>query len=106
VEVLAPATFCAPSTWRERAKTVVLPESPDVTVIVPHPHDVLIAKLGRLTPQDDDHVRRILAELPMDRATLERLASQSPYRTRKGEDPDGEAAFELHVREVAAKLPQ
>ena len=64
------------------------------------------ARLVKRNPQDDNHVRRILAEFPLERATLQRLADESPYRTKKGEDPNAEAAFEIHLREVAALLPQ
>lgn len=82
------------------------PRSRDVTVLVPHPHDVLVSRLGRLEPHDRDHVERILAEMPLDEARLDLLASESPYRTRTGEDPGAEAAFELHLRELRAKLPR
>jgi hypothetical protein len=103
VEVLAPETFVAPRTWRERALKLSLPEAPDVAIIVPHPHDVLIAKLERFELADRDHVRRILDEAPLDRARLDSLAAESPYRTGDA-PPASVAAFELHIAEIRGKL--
>ena len=103
VEVLGPESFSGPTTWRSRAVTLALPEAPGVHVVVPHPHDVLISKLERFSDQDRDHVRRILGEAPMDRARLDALAAESPYRT--GEEPENSvAAFEVHLAEVRAWL--
>ena len=53
--------------------------------------------------QDQDHVSRILGEAPLDRARLDALVAESPYRT--GEEPPGSvAAFETHLAEVRARL--
>lgn len=103
VEVLARETFAGPRTWRERALAVSLPEALNVAVIVPHPHDVLISKLERFEPPDRDHVRRILDEAPLDRARLDRLADESPYRTGNA-PPTSVVAFELHLAEIRASL--
>ncbi|WP_437728431.1 DUF6036 family nucleotidyltransferase [Sorangium sp. So ce861] len=104
VEVLGPETFAGPRTWRERALRLSLPEAPGVAVIVPHPHDVLISKLERLAPSDRDHIQRILSEAPIDRDRLEALAAESPYRT--GDAPLASTeAFELHIAEILATLP-
>jgi hypothetical protein len=101
VEVLGPETFSAPTTWRERAVRVRIAEAPNVTVLVPHPHDVLVSKLERFSPQDQDHVRRILAEASLDTTRLEALANASTYR--KGlEPPASVLAFEQHLSEVRA----
>jgi hypothetical protein len=103
VEVLGPETFAGPTTWRDRALRLSLPEAPDVTIMVPHPHDVLISKLERWSAPDRDHVRRILAEAPLSRARLDALAADSPYR--KGDAPPASiAAFEMHLAEVRATL--
>jgi hypothetical protein len=103
VEVLGPETFSGPRAWRSRAVTLVIPEALRVRVLVPHPHDVLISKLERFSDADRDHVRRILGEAPLDRARLDALAGDSPYRT--GEEPAASvAAFELHLAEIRASL--
>lgn len=104
VEVLGPETFSGPRDWRSRALTLTLPEAPGVRVVVPHPHDVLISKLERFADQDQDHVSRILGEAPLDRARLDALAAESPYRTEE-EPPASVAAFEMHLAEVRARLP-
>ena len=81
VEVWAPETFSAPTGWRSRAKLQQLEDSPAVTLLVPHPHDVLFAKLERMTETDVEHARRILAEFPLDRDRLDTLAAESPFLT-------------------------
>ena len=62
VEVCGPATFEAPGSWRSRAKVLTMPDYEGVRIVVPHPHDVLVAKLPRLSPSDRDHVELILEE--------------------------------------------
>lgn len=64
VEVLGPETFEAPASFRQRARRIELPDVPGVTILVPHPHDVLVAKLARFDPGDQDHASRIVAEYP------------------------------------------
>jgi len=83
VEVWAPETFAAPLDWRQRAKRLSLTENPKVTTVVPHPHDCLMAKLERMEVKDREHVRAILAEFPLDGATLNRLVEQMPHRRTK-----------------------
>lgn len=103
VEVLGAETFAGPRSWHDRALRLSLPEAPDVVVIVPHPHDVLVSKLERWSPSDRDHVRRILEEATLDGARLEALAAESPYRT--GDAPTASIeAFEAHLAEVHAML--
>ncbi|MBK9266320.1 MAG: hypothetical protein IPM54_41855 [Polyangiaceae bacterium] len=103
VEVLGPETFAGPRTWRERALRISVPEAPAVTIFVPHPHDVLIAKLERFEPSDRDHIMRILAEAPLDRERLDKLAGESPYRT--GDAPaESIIAFERHLSEIRTGL--
>lgn len=104
VEVLGAETFSGPRAWRSRALTLTPPEAPGVRIVVPHPHDVLISKLERYAPHDRDHVRRILDEAPLDRAGLDALAAESPYRSGD-EPPASVAAFELHLTELLAELP-
>jgi hypothetical protein len=48
-------------------------------------------------------VARILGEASLDRARLDALAAESPYRTG-GEPPASVAAFEIHLAEVRARL--
>ncbi|MEJ7727897.1 MAG: DUF6036 family nucleotidyltransferase [Polyangiaceae bacterium] len=104
VEVLGSETFSAPASWRTRAKLVTLPEAPDVSIVVPHPHDVLVAKLERYEHQDRDHVRRILAEMPLEAAVLEALANEAPCRTEATLDANVKAAFETNLAEVRTRL--
>lgn len=93
VEVWSPETFRAPSGWRSRALVHRPDESPEVTLLVPHPHDVLLAKLERMTESDVEHARRILAEFPLPREELRALAAESPYRSGGIEDPERLARF-------------
>lgn len=79
VEVWAPETFRAPSGWRDRAQLHRLPDVPEVTLIVAHPHDVLFAKLERMNEQDVDHMRRILREFPLSLERFETLKEGAPY---------------------------
>lgn len=103
VEVLGPETFEAPRSWRERARVIELPEAPDVVLVVPHPHDVLIAKIARYSPSDQDHVRRILSELPLDRVRLSALAAESP--NLGSADPMVVQGFEINLARALAMLP-
>jgi hypothetical protein len=105
VEVLGAETFSAPASWRARAKRVLLPEAPSVVVVVPHPHDILVAKLERYELQDRDHIRRILAELPLDAPGLDALADEAPGRRERGLDPRITTAFETNLTDVRGQLP-
>ncbi len=42
--------FLVPRSWCTRTKQFTLPEAPQVHIVVPHPHDVVIAKVERLVP--------------------------------------------------------
>lgn len=99
VEVWAPETFAAPSDWRDRAKVLQDPDLPEVRLVVPHPHDVLMAKLERFEASDRDHARRILAAFPMGVDDLDRLDARSPYREGRISDRRRIAAYEAH-REI------
>ena len=103
VEVWAPETFRAPTGWRSRALVQQLDESPEVTLWVPHPHDVLFAKLERMTESDVEHARRILAEFPLSPDELRALAAESPYLSGVIEDPERIARFR-HGLERLEKL--
>lgn len=98
VEVWAPETFAAPKDWRSRARPIRYDEFPDVTVVVPHPHDVLFAKLERLDESDREHIQRILAEYPMDHARLDNLAAQCPHRVGTPQESDRIERFEHGIR--------
>ncbi len=104
VEIWGPETFLAPRSWRTRAKQFTLPEAPQVHIVVPHPHDVLIAKVERLQEHDLDHVRRIIAELPLTVEALEDLASEAPQRLDFDTLADCKQAFELHLEAVKKLL--
>lgn len=104
VEVWAQETFAAPLGWRERARVLTFDELPDVSVIVPHPHDVLLAKLGRFDESDRDHADRVLAQYPLDEQQLGQLAASSPYRTGGIVEPDRRARFEFALKQLSAMV--
>ena len=99
VEVWGPETFAAPKTWRERAKTLTDEAVPGVRLVVPHPHDVLIAKLERWEAADQDHGKRILAAHPLTLEGLDELAAATRYRGQ-GMDPGRRRAFEAHLADL------
>lgn len=107
VEVWGPETFAAPAGWRARARVSRLEEEREVTLVVPHPHDVLFARLERMDEQDMVHMRRILDEFPLSGAELETLARESPHERGLIEDADRVARFrhglERLRREVGAR---
>lgn len=107
VEVPPASVFAAPGGWRERARRLDVPEHAGVTLVVPHPHDVLLSKLERFHDADRDHARRILTELPLSLERLDALADGSPYRQGEIVDEHRIAAFEHHlarVRRMASEL--
>jgi hypothetical protein len=99
VEVWAPETFAAPADWRTRSKRLLLTENPKVSVVLPHPHDVMMAKLERMEVKDREHTCAILAEFPLDEATLAALVQQMPAR-RGVVAPDRVARFEAGLAEL------
>lgn len=96
VEVWGPETFAAPSDWRDRAKVLRDDIVPNVSLVVPHPHDVLLAKLERWEEGDREHAALILREIPLRPTDLDRLASKAPYR-QPGFDEARKFAFEAHL---------
>lgn len=96
VEVCGPETFEAPSSWRARAKTLTPPDSQNVRIVVPHPHDVLIAKLPRYAPSDREHARLIVEQMPLDHETFTKLADEAPSRAA-GADAAARRAFDIHA---------
>ena len=78
VEVWGPETFAAPADWRTRARTLTNEEFPNVTLVVPHPHDILFSKLERMEPRDHEHLARILARFPMSQERRNALAATTP----------------------------
>lgn len=104
VEVWGPETFAAPTDWRARAKVLEDASIPGVTLVVPHPHDVLLAKLERWDDPDRAHARQILAELPCREADLDRLVAKAPYRTGQITDDERIVRFDAHLEELRAML--
>lgn len=100
VEVWAPETFAAPEDWRSRARIHTIPTSPEVTLLLPHPHDVLVSKLERMTEADVEHARRILKEFPLSAETLEGLAGASPHLNGRIEDSERVARFRHGLQRV------
>lgn len=74
----------------------------------------MTARSDRLAERDDRllrhcregyHADRVLAEAPLDRARLDALVAESPYRTAGA--PDWSLApFEHHLAELRARLPR
>lgn len=98
-EVWAPETFAAPLDWRERSKRLAMTENPKVSIELPHPHDVMMAKLERMEVKDREHIVAILAEFPISEAALDRLVLQMPHR-RGAVAVDRMARFEVGLREL------
>lgn len=105
VEVWAPETFAAPVDWPKRALTLTNEDAPGVDLVVPHPHDILVAKLERWEPQDRAHAAAILAQFPLTRDGLAALVACAPYRTGVLSDADRCLRFEAHLVELTASLP-
>lgn len=104
VEVWGPETFSAPSDWRSRARELTEEAAPGVTLVVPHPHDVLLAKLERFGPSDQEHARLILASFPLTSARLDALARKTPFRDGRIGDPSRVAAFDEHLDTLRASV--
>lgn len=100
VEVWGPETFAAPTDWRSRARLFTEEEVPGVRLVVPHPHDILLAKVERWEPADKEHARRILAAFPLDAARLLDLDANMPYRGGRITDPRRVAAYLVHFEEL------
>ncbi|MEO6597488.1 MAG: hypothetical protein ABIP94_22315 [Planctomycetota bacterium] len=49
--------------------------------MLPHPHDVLMAKLERMDSKDREHISAILTEFPLTRTEMDRLEHNMPHRT-------------------------
>lgn len=78
VEVWTRETFRTCQDWRKRAKELQADEAPELRILVPHPHDVVVAKLERCDERDRDQIKKILREFPLRPAELEdRLASSA-----------------------------
>lgn len=105
VEVWGPETFRAPSDWRARAREFTDDQLPDLRLIVPHPHDILFAKLERWEDQDRDHARRILSAYPLRIAQAGTLDARMPYRDGTITDPGRIQAYDVHYRALLSLLP-
>lgn len=101
VEVWGPETFAAPREWRTRSKRLLLTENRAVSVVLPHPHDVMMAKLERMESKDREHIKAVLAEFPLDDATLEQLVEEMPAR-RTSIAAERVARFDAGLAELRA----
>ncbi|MCC6332532.1 MAG: hypothetical protein IT380_00930 [Myxococcales bacterium] len=72
-EVWGPETFKAPPGWRARARVFSFDEASAVRVVCAHPHDVVLAKLERLDPKDQEQIQTVLRQLPMSTQRLDEL---------------------------------
>lgn len=104
VEVWGPETFAAPEGWRERARVLTDASIPDVRLVVPHPHDVMLAKVERWESGDQDHARRVLEAVPLSATLARALADRSPYRRGRITDARRCAAFEAHLVALLAEI--
>lgn len=104
VEVWRPETFAAPVDWRDRSKQLTDESVPGVVLVVPHPHDVLLAKVERWEPADKHHASLILSAFPMSLEVLRARVSSSPYRLGAITEPLRVAAFEAHLSDLRALL--
>ena len=104
VEVWAPETFAAPLRWRDRARTLTMAEHAGVTIVLPHPHDVLMAKLERMEPKDREHMRAILGEYPLTGQRLDELVAETPHRRGEIRATDRAIRFEHGLAELRALL--
>ena len=104
VEVWSTETFSAPDGWRQRARHVRHQDLPRVSLIVPHPHDVLVSKLERLESKDREHIRRILAEYPLTQTAFDALVRSAPQRHATFDDSERARRFEHGVAVVRAQL--
>lgn len=100
VEVWAPETFAAPLNWRSRARILTEDTIPEVKLVVPHPHDILFAKLERWETGDREHAQRILAHLPMNLHRMRHLVAEAPYRTGQIQDVRRIQDFEAHLMDL------
>jgi hypothetical protein len=92
-EVWSPDTFKAPPRWRERAKVFSFEQHPDVRVVCPHPHDVVLAKLERMDPKDREHIESVLRQMPLPSARLEALVAEYT----EARDADREQRFQVNL---------
>lgn len=106
VEVWGPETFAAPAGWRSRARRLTSEAAPEVALLVPHPHDVLLAKLERLDEADLDHARKILAEFPLSSERLGELTRETPYETGRILDEDRLARFRHGLARLKGMLDE
>jgi hypothetical protein len=104
VEVWAPETFAAPTDWRDRARSMSHDDFPDVSLVIPHPHDVLFAKLERMESKDLDHAERILVEFPLSGSAAQTLAGTSPHRNGGVVEPERIERFEHGLTRLLAML--
>lgn len=99
-EVWGPETFKAPPGWRTRAKVFSFDECPTVRVVCAHPHDVVLAKLERLDPKDQEHVRAVLKQLPLTRERLDSLVAEYV----EPRDAEREARFQANLAWLRREL--
>jgi hypothetical protein len=100
-EVWGPETFKAPPGWRSRAKTFSFEDRPRVRVVCAHPHDVVMAKLERLDPKDQEHIAAVLRQLPLTPSRLDELAGEFT----EARDAEREARFSAGLAWLRAQLP-
>jgi hypothetical protein len=77
---------------------------PGVTLLIPHPHDVVFSKLERLDESDADHIRRVLREYPLTSEVLEAFAGETPYRAGAITDPERLTRFEYGLARLRGMI--
>ena len=97
VLVSPPDTFIGPAGWAARARRTRFPEARTVEVVVPHPHDVIMAKLERFDAQDQAQVRLVLQGMAMSENELDTLAASMPQRDASFDDEARRKRFDFNV---------
>lgn len=95
--------FLGPTGWATRARRFKLPEAPAVEVLVPEPHDVVLAKLERFDATDQAQIRAVLQALPMNENQLDALADTMPHRL-PGFDEARRGRFDFNVTRLRPML--
>lgn len=74
----------------------------DVTLICPHPWDILFAKIERWEQKDQEHARLILETFPFNRTLFLQLDANMPHRTGTISDERRIAAYTGNFKKLCS----